>query len=46
MNGTIYFNDLKELATFLKSFEGSTALFEVKQCIDTKRWLLKFTGGY
>ena len=46
MNGKIYFNDLKELAEFLKYFTGSTATFEVKQEMDTKRWVLKFLEGY
>jgi hypothetical protein len=46
MNGKIYFNDLKELAEFLNHFAGSTAIFEVKQEYDTKRWVLTFLGGF
>jgi len=46
MNGTIKFNDLKELAEFLINFAGSTAKFEVMQDMTTKRWILTFTGGY
>ena len=46
MNGKLYFNDLKELAEFLKHFTGSTAIFEVKQCLTTKRWVLEFLQGY
>ena len=47
MDGEIYFNDLGELAEFLIAFRGSTAKFEVKQDITaTKRWILKFLGGF
>jgi hypothetical protein len=46
MNGVIKFNDLNQLADFLKAFTGSTAIFEVRQCETTKRWILEFTGGY
>ena len=46
MNGKIYFNDLKELADFLRNFVGSTAIFEVKQEHSTQRWVLTFLGGY
>ena len=46
MYGQIFFNDLKELATFLKSFTGSTATFEVKQEHPTMRWVLTFLGGH
>jgi hypothetical protein len=46
MNGKIYFNDLKELAEFLRYFHGSTATFEVKQEHLTMRWVLTFLGGY
>lgn len=46
MNGKIWFNDLKDLAEFLKHFKDSTATFEVKQEHPTMRWVLTFTGGY
>lgn len=46
MYGKIYFNDFKELAAFLRELTGSTAIFEVKQDHETKRWVLEFTGGY
>lgn len=46
MNGTITFNDLRDLSDFLKAFSGATDVFEVKQCHTTKRWVLTFTGGY
>ena len=46
MNGKIYFNDLRELATFLKAFTGATATFEVKIEESTKRWVLHFLEGY
>jgi hypothetical protein len=46
MNGTITFDELKDLAKFLKEFTGSTAIFETKQCQTTKRWVLTFLGGY
>ena len=46
MNGKIFFNDLNELATFLKSFTGSTATFEVKQEFTAKRWVMTFLEGY
>jgi hypothetical protein len=45
MNGTIYFNDLSELAEFLKHFTGtSTAKFDVAK--HRSQWLLTFTGGF
>ena len=44
MNGKIYFNDLKELAGFLKEFTGSTACFEVSK--NNNQWVLTFNGGY
>ena len=46
MSGIIKFNDLNELAEFLKAFTGSTATFEVHQDMTTKRYILEFTGGY
>jgi hypothetical protein len=46
MNGKIFFNDLKELAEFLRHFHGSPATFEIKQEIPTMRWVLTFLGGY
>jgi hypothetical protein len=45
MNGKIYFMDLEQLSTFLKSFVGSTAIFEVKQD-SVGRWILEFKGGF
>jgi hypothetical protein len=46
MYGKIYFDELKDLAKFLQEFTGSTAIFEVKQCQTTKRWILEFLGGH
>jgi hypothetical protein len=45
MNGKIYFNNLTDLAIFLKFFTGSTAVFDVTQYGNSK-WVLTFTGGY
>ena len=44
MNGTIIFDDLAELAEFLREFTGSTATFEVTRY--QTNYLLKFTGGF
>lgn len=44
MHGKIYFNDLKELAEFLKEFQGSTACFEVSK--QNAFYELTFNGGY
>ena len=44
MNGKIYFNDLVQLATFLSSFVGSTAIFEVRETGNA--WVLEFKGGF
>jgi hypothetical protein len=44
MNGTILFNDITELAKFLKIFNGSTATFEVHK--RGNDWLLTFLGGF
>jgi hypothetical protein len=46
MNGKIIFWDLRDLADFLKAFTGSTAIFEVTQDQNTKRWILQFNEGY
>lgn len=44
MNGTITFNDLAQLADFLKQFTGSTATFTV---VETNgKWTLTFNGGF
>lgn len=44
MYGKITFDSAKELATFLKEFTGSTALFTVQS--DGGKYTLQFTGGY
>jgi len=44
MNGSIYFDNLQELAEFLKEFQGSTATFQVNK--QGSGWQLKFLGGY
>jgi len=46
MNGKIKFDELSDLAEFLKHFTGSSAIFEVRQDMTTKRWILEFTGGF
>ena len=45
MDGKITFPNVKELALFLKTFEGSTAKFEVK-AIEFGEYVLTFTGGF
>jgi hypothetical protein len=45
MDGTINFDNLADLATFLKEFTGCTAKFTVEKIGETK-WVLTFTGGY
>jgi hypothetical protein len=45
MNGTITFDNISDLAEFLKDFAGSTAIFKVEKHNETK-WVLTFTGGY
>lgn len=44
MHGKIYFTDIKDLAEFLKEFQGSTACFEVSK--NNSQWVLTFNGGY
>lgn len=44
MDGKIYFDDVADLARFLKEFTGSTAVFTVT-CRDGQ-YVLVFTGGY
>jgi len=44
MNGKIYFDDLGQLAEFLKEFTGSTATFEVRP--DGRKWVVIFLGGF
>jgi hypothetical protein len=44
MRGKIFFDDLAELAEFLREFHGATALFVVNKA--GSRWVLEFTGGY
>jgi hypothetical protein len=43
MLGKITFRNLQELAEFLQSFSGSTAMFETHP--DGETWVLEFTGG-
>jgi hypothetical protein len=43
MNGTIHFENLEQLAEFLKHFTGSTATFEVLP--RGSKWVLTFLGG-
>lgn len=45
MSGKIYFEDLHQVAEFLKHFTGSTAIFTVKQ-EGAHRWVLEFDGGF
>jgi hypothetical protein len=45
MTGTIDFNSLAELATFLREFTGSTAVFRAFKVSDNL-WRIEFTGGY
>jgi len=44
MNGKIIFEDMETLVEFLKLFEGSTCVFEVK-ATTYGQWVLQFTGG-
>jgi len=44
MNGTIDFDNLQELAEFLKHFTGSTALFKAYK--NGSGWRLELTGGF
>ena len=44
MNGKIYFDDVTQLADFLKVFTGSTATFEVQH--QGNKWVLVFYGGF
>lgn len=46
MHGTITFGKLEDLATFLKAFTGSTAIFKVKMEPFGGGWVLEFTGGF
>jgi hypothetical protein len=45
MNGTIHFNDTKDLADFLIRFAGGTATFEVHKDGEDG-WTLRFLGGF
>ncbi len=45
MDGTINFDNLADLAAFLKEFTGCTAKFTIWKVSETK-WTLNFTGGY
>jgi hypothetical protein len=44
MHGKIYFNNLGELADFLRSFSGNTSTFEVQY--RNNQWVLEFLGGF
>ena len=44
MNGTIYFDNIQDLADFLKHYTGGTATFEVYQ--KNAQWQLTFLGGF
>ena len=45
MNGKIYLDSLAEVAEFLKSFVGSTVVFEVQRH-GKIGWVIEFGGGY
>jgi hypothetical protein len=44
MDGFIEFDNIEDLARFLRAFTGSTAKFEVVKKFNI--WRLTFTGGY
>lgn len=45
MHGTIIFDNVTELAKFLREFTGSTAVFEVRYSYEDAEYKLTFTGG-
>jgi hypothetical protein len=46
MNGQVTFDRVEDMAAFLKSFTGSTAVFVAYHDDTHDKWVVRFTGGY